>query len=214
MMGMVFSGVDLSNPFGPGPATDNRATIPDNLDVTTQADWMAIGFGYGSSQNNPRDPRTIDAPASQACTVETSDGMTGCHGAWGMCGYYLASGALTQIPYSLGSSDEATAYGWGLRPAVGLRARAVQYYFNIWDPKPKVIDVQGREIPPDQLRADSWLEMQGAKLPQSEVYDSFVSDPTKARIVEVGSRESGATLRASRSQFADVLIKRAAAGRG
>jgi|MudIll2142460700_1097286.scaffolds.fasta_scaffold00945_4 hypothetical protein len=100
-----------------------------------------------------------------------------------------------------------------LRPYIPALGRAVKYYFNIWDPSARVRDETDRTVPPNEIEAETWLEVQGLVLPDPLAYDTFITDPTKARIVEVTATEKGATLRANRSQFADVLISRASAGR-
>jgi len=208
--GMVFSGVDLGNPFGPTIA--HQWSVASPLNIVTQAGWMAFGMVMSTGQNPASVSCNVAAPTTSSCKCSNMTGTTGCHGIQFNTGYHDAAGATTTFDYT--GNTHVGVWGFSLRPSVGLRARAVKYYFNIWDPKPEIKDVQGRVIPPDQLRGDSWLEMQGAKLPQSEIYDSFIEDPSKARIIEVATRGDSATLKASRSQFADVLIKRAASGRG
>jgi hypothetical protein len=131
----------------------------------------------------------------------------------------VAHGVATTSPqtmtYQNGTSLTGTRIDvMALHPYIPAMGRGVKYYFNIWDPRATVRDRNDRPVPPNELRADCWVELQGVTLPDPKVYTTFVEDPTKAYLVEVTATDRGASLRASRNQFADTLIKRAAAGRG
>jgi hypothetical protein len=100
-----------------------------------------------------------------------------------------------------------------LAPFASLRGRAVDYYFDIWDPLARIRDIQDRWVPNDEILSDRYVEIQGVKLPASIVYDSFVQDPTKSRIIQVDATPEAATMKAARSQIAEILISRAAGGK-
>lgn len=127
--------------------------------------------------------------------------------------YDTADAAPDTVQATTGVARVGELMGVALRPYVPALGRQVRYYFNVWDPKVAVRDRNDRIVPPNEIVPDSWVEVQGHILPDPSVYETFITDPTKARIVEVTSTEQGATLRANRSQFADVLISRASAGR-
>lgn len=204
-----YTGVATAVPIG-APVQHIDATADgESINVVSQAGEVVVDIysiiGIDSA--------AIAQGGGQTLRQKLSAGVGGAQVAVGMSDEPGAP-TVTMSWSGVSAGNPEGIIGVALKPFVGLRGRAVSYYYDLWDPKPSIKDVQGKVVPPDQLRADAWVEMQGAKLPQSEVYNTFVQDPTKARVVEVNSSRGAATLKASRSQFADVLIKRAAAGRG
>ena len=199
-----YVGVEQAIGVRAAASTSGNSTINTATCVSQVGDHVVYG-----GQNSFGTNGVAVAPLLQQC-------RTG--GGGGFNNYYAADqpglAGNTTSSYVIPTSEWVGCGAYALIPSVGLRGRAVKYYYDLWDPKPSVKDIQGKVVPPDQLRSDAWIEMQGAVLPQSEIYDSFVEDPSKARVVEVSAKTDDATLKASRSQFAEVLIKRAAGGRG
>lgn len=203
-----YSGVDQNFPLGVGVSAIDFVNAVIGLNVASAVGELVVTHGSEMER---------DCTVTVAGPGETDRGCV----FFGVGGARTASsrsdelGAAGVVPvqWTFTANDPKTMYGISMRPLVPPRTRAAKYYFNIWDPKPRVRDIIDQVIPSNELRADVWLELQGAKLPTSTVYDSYVQDPSKARVVEVTDRKN-VTLKASHSQFADVLIKRAAAGRG
>ena len=71
-----------------------------------------------------------------------------------------------------------------------------------------------RAVPPNEIRPDNWLHLEGLSLPGSRTYDSFVEDPTKIRIVESEYQEGKPVprIKSDRSQFGEIITARAAGG--
>jgi len=220
---MSFNGVDQASPFNTPNSSQVAGTTTANncnnaVDVETAIDELiAIFHSYeaagtsggcgGSVCSLTGTPVFTDRGQHCCCT-----GMSGI-GAQTTPGDISGLVNIGVTKPSIGGRDVIGIYV-SLRPFLPTRGRRVAYYFNIWDPKPRVRDILGRTVPADKIVADAWIELEGLKLPESEVYSSFVQDPSKARIVEVNDRAGNASLKASKSQFADVLIKRASGARG
>lgn len=105
-------------------------------------------------------------------------------------------------------------HAFALNPSPPTRGRAIKYYYNFWDPDPVVRDEAGREVPPNEIRPDNWIEVEGIALPGFDDAASFVQRASVSRIVEVSASDRAATLKTDVSQFADVLITRASRARG
>jgi hypothetical protein len=139
-------------------------------------------------------------PPSANCTMNTAM-------------FYKTATATSETVTATTGVYDIGMQSYVLRQYVPSYGRATRYWFNVWDPRGVVKDRNDAVVPANSLRADSWLEMQGVAHPTSTTSASYVEDATKSYIVEVDGSTRGAILRASRNQFADSLIKRAAAGR-
>jgi hypothetical protein len=173
--------------------------------------------------NNPINPHTdfatgggekhvtsADAGASIPNFQESFDDYHG----WKYRANTRTSGGTNRI-FKWGSSDNLTE---AQRPKITITytppaaTRLAAYYFSIWDPKSRIFDRKGAEVPPNELRADTWMSVLGADMPRGEQYGSFVQDPSKTKLVSVEVTDDGARIVSNPNQFADVIIKRAGAG--
>jgi hypothetical protein len=206
-----FYGVDQVNPIR-AAALDTAADSSMSVSVSAVVGDMMVGLGEHIG-NNHSAARTMQAPLTSPYDRFTVGAATVAFGISAYVGHGLAVSSPQVCTILM--DGWATNYwaGVALRPYVPALGRAVKYYFNIWDPKAQVRDRNDQPVPPNELDPDNWVEVQGHVLPDAMTYDTYIVDPTKARIVEVTAGEKGATIRANRSQFADVLISRASAGR-
>lgn len=104
--------------------------------------------------------------------------------------------------------------GLGMKPAPPIKGRTIKYFYDFWSPEPRVRDETGRIVPPNEIRPDEWIEAEGLALPTMNIPDSAIEEAGRSRIIEVNASDRAATLKTSKSQFAQVIIERAAAGRG
>ena len=200
-----YFGVDPTVPYG-AVATNTGNTNNPTVVVAGGAGELVVDMmGWHGTDSVVN----IGAGQTQRMAAGSGPGLPGIRSS-----EELSGPAVTMDWTIVGGAAQWRTVGASLKPLVAARTRAIKYYYDLWGPISAVRDSQAKEVPPDQLRGDTWIEMQGAILPESEIYPSFVEDPSKARIVSVTAKDEDATLKASRSQFADVLIKRAAAGRG
>jgi hypothetical protein len=219
---MSFNGVDQADPFN----TPNSSQVSGNtsasncnnaVNVATAVDELIAAFhGFEAAGTSGGCSGSVCSNTGAVITIRGRHCC--CTGVSGV-GAATIPGDISGL-VNLGVTKPSTTgrdvigIYVSLRPFLPTRGRRVAYYFNIWDPKPRVRDILGRTVPADKIVADAWIELEGLKLPESEVYATFVQDPSKARIVEVNDRAGNASLKASKSQFADVLIKRASGARG
>lgn len=99
-----------------------------------------------------------------------------------------------------------------IRPAETGRRRGVSYTFDIWDPEQKILNEQGRNVPPWEIKRDRWIRVTGLLLPSSEAYDSFADDPEVAYIESVTYDDAADSLsiKTSRGELGEVILARAA----
>jgi hypothetical protein len=97
--------------------------------------------------------------------------------------------------------------------AVG-RARSIKYFFDMYDPDGRILDEQGRTVPPWEIEPDSWMRVTGLFLPTSTKYGTFTQDPELAYIEEVKySTRGGLRIKTNRGELTEVLLARAAGGK-
>lgn len=125
-------------------------------------------------------------------------------------------GANTNLRYD--SSDGGVA---GQHPALSVTytppgGRLTNYTLNVWDPKRRILDRQGRILSPDEVRANTWLGLEGLALPGSRIYPSYVEDPNKLRIVDSHYEDGKPVpdIKTDRNQFGEIITARAAGGKG
>jgi hypothetical protein len=209
-----FTGVDQTSPIRTA-AVDTTADSSMAVTLSCLVQDMCVGYferDNGDACGNYSSQSPLTSPYSCCVTGPTSLSLaSGCSVSYGLA--VSSPQTLTCLVTDAGRGGD-TWVGVALAPYVPPYGRGTRYYFNIWDPRATVKDRNERPVPPNELRADNWIELQGVALPNPNVYSTYVEDPTKAYIVEVSASQGGAQLRASRNQFADTLIKRAAAGRG
>jgi hypothetical protein len=201
--------VDQTNPFFGAPVTATYAsTGAPSLVVPSQTDQLVVDF-LGIISSGAAGSGALTAGAGQ---VSRNTNETAIGGGSPGCGMSDEPGALS-VTMSWAYIAQITGYiATALRPAVDPRTRAVKYFFNIWDPTYTIKDGIGA-IEPNEVKQDNWIETDGFTLGESQTYPDFIRDPTKSRIVSITYRRSGVDIKVSKSQFADVIVARAAAGR-
>jgi len=125
-----------------------------------------------------------------------------------------AAGTNTGINYR--TSDHATA---NTRPKLYVRwiepsGRLVEYTFDIWDPKRRIKDQQGRIVPPEEVEPDNWMRVLGISMPGAKVFESLVEDWDVVYIMETAMSGRGLRMKGNRNELAEVIISRAAGGKG
>jgi len=130
-------------------------------------------------------------------------------------GFVLRHFTAGDLAEAVRSSDHATA---AERPKLvvvydlPVVNRLAAYSVNLWDPKGIIRDRNGNPVDVNELHAGPFIELLGADLPGTEVYPNFFQDPSKTKISEVSKGPEGARIKASSSQFADAIVRRAAQG--
>lgn len=205
-----FYGVDQVFPVRENVRSNNG--ILTVFTATFTANFIGDMMVLGCSRTQGSANWTAVADQTEVCEIAV--GYSTDAGSHDITWYYaVADAAPDSMQAEASVARQGECIATALRPYVPAMGRAVRYYFNIWDPRAAVRDRNDRIVPPSELEPDSWVEVQGHVLPDPAAYETFIVDPTKARVVEVNATENGATMRANRSQFADVLISRASAGR-
>ncbi|RLC88752.1 MAG: hypothetical protein DRJ03_01495 [Chloroflexi bacterium] len=125
-----------------------------------------------------------------------------------------AAGTNAGLDYR--TSDHATA---NTRPKLYVRwiepsGRLVEYTFDIWDPKRRIKDQQGRIVPPEEVEPDNWMRVLGISMPGAKVFESLVEDWDVVYIMETAMSGRGLRMKGNRNELAEVIISRAAGGKG
>jgi len=118
--------------------------------------------------------------------------------------------------FTIRTSEHATSSTW---PKLYVRwiepsGRLYEYKFNKFDKEKRIVNSSGKVIRPNELRPDTWIFVEGTKLPIAIAYDSLVVDPRTNYIVGVSNDEDGNVvgIEFNRDQFADQIIARLTRG--
>jgi hypothetical protein len=60
--------------------------------------------------------------------------------------------------------------------------RLVHYTLDENDPEQRIVDNNGLTVPPEELRADRWLQLVGGRAPATKVFTDFLDDPSMVPI--------------------------------
>jgi len=211
--GVCYSGVDQASPWLGAAVSDTLRTDLGAGNVTctvpSQTGNLVVDAVLGMSQGSSW-IATMDV--SQTQRNYTAAGVGG--GSVGGGQSEKAGAVSVDMIWTQAANDgETVQHAASLQPYVAARIRAVRYFFNIWDPTHVVRDGQGARLEPNEIQADEWIQADGYLLGEPRAYTDFVPDPSKSRIVSKTYRRDGVDIKASKSQFADVIVARAAAGR-
>jgi hypothetical protein len=86
------------------------------------------------------------------------------------------------------------------------------YVYNLHDPE-RGVSFKGKRIDPNEIRPDFYIHMEGATLPSGVVPATAGEDIKKQRIIETTTGPEGTVLKFDKSDFADIIIARAAGGK-
>jgi hypothetical protein len=200
------TGVDVASPFGTQAKASGNGGTP-TVNVTSESSQVVVDI---MGTNNPVGP----SPGAGQTLINSGVCDTGIGRNNTFGGMSYEAGATT-VTMSWSSSGADT--NWGIiavpvKPAPAARVRAVEYYTDFWEPMANMRDNNGVDVPPNEVRVDRWVQAHGYSPADPTVFTSFVQDPTKTRIVERSTIGNQLTIRPSKSEFADLVLKRASAG--
>lgn len=116
--------------------------------------------------------------------------------------------------FPVNNTYTAQLFGTTLLPTPPTPGRSVKYFYDMWSSEPKIRDDAGREVPLNEVRPNNWIEAEGIAIPTMVPAENNIVDPSRSLIIEVNADDKQGTIKTDISQFADVLIARASAGRG
>jgi len=184
--------------------------------------WTIAGAGGSGTDFDPTSLGTLaipdDAPNGTRFDVALTNSLIQeiiPGGTMANNGLLFNQSSAGDLAEAIRSSDHATA---AERPKLvvvydlPVVNRLAAYSVNLWDPKGIIRDRNGNPVDVNELHAGPFIELLGADLPGTEVYPNFFQDPSKTKISEVSKGPEGARIKASSSQFADAIVRRAAQG--
>ncbi len=86
--------------------------------------------------------------------------------------------------------------------------RLVEYTFNVWDPKQRILARDGHEVMPNEVRADKWGKLLGFRSPSSKTYATLADGPDHWYISGVTSDGETVRITPDEKLFADMILKR------
>lgn len=176
------TGVDPNNPLGTAvKASGADATPTDNV-TSGEGELVvdAVGFATGTS-------RTITVGAGQTQRANQSSGPGS---SAGFGGSEEAGASSVTMSWTISAAADA----WGivavpLKPYVSERDRLVKYFANTFDPRRRIIDNQGRDVPRSLLKTDEYFRNEGPFLITARKPASLIQEKSVGYIETVGFRE-------------------------
>jgi len=193
-----FSGVDQITPVRSTYGASGSSTDV-SVDVMSQANDMVVDM--------------IIADQSPTAAVGPDQTL-----AWTLSTNYLVGGMSYEdgapsvtMSWTLSGSQPWASVGGALIPWQISKTRGVRYYIDVNDPDLKILNAQGRPVPPWEILPDSWIKVSGIFLPTGKVYASYIQDPELAYIESASwTMGGGLSIKTDRGEFLDVMLARAA----
>lgn len=217
ILGMVsYTGVHQTNPF----ETDQTTSTDDGSDhlktVQAAANQLVLDFAAdGEGSVAPNLEAEFGVQTERVDFVRT----TGCSGVQcNSLGMGEAPGAgSVQVGWTGSTSGDADYLVVVMRPSGTSRQRLTRYLHNThrsdYEGRMKVLDVLGREVPPDQIDVDEWMRIDGPFLPSTLRHSSLVEDPAAAYIEGIRLQgQDRAVIETSKETLLESLLRRL--GRG
>jgi len=199
-----YTGTRGADAFGTHAIAATGLGVSISVNVTGYEDGLVFAAGGGEADD-----------AIAAAAGQTSRGTADYSLGAGRDNIVTASdkvgaGTVT-VSYTRGVARALAIIGIPIRPAEAGRRRGISYNFDIWDPDQKILNEQGRNVPPWEIKRDRWIRVTGLLLPSSEAYDSFADDPEVAYIESVTYDDVAGSLniKTSRGELGEVILARA-----
>jgi len=199
-----YVGTRSEDVFGVTSSNSTAGGLSVSTSVTGYEDGIVVAAG-GAEANNP-----IIVPVEQSDRGTAAYNLGGGFNCRSAVSDKQGSGTVT-VSYTRGLVRALAIIAVPLRPAETGRVRGVSYTFDIWDPEQKILNEQGRNVPPWEIKRDRWIRVTGLLLPSSEAYDSFADDPEVAYIESVTYDDTAGslTIKTSRGELGEVILARA-----
>jgi len=206
---VVAMGVDLSDPWGNTASTTSGAS-PVSTSVASDVSQTVIAAVAASNTGGTLD---IAPQAGQTVIDEFFHDGGGVPANSKVAGLSYEQGAPTVTSgYTVAGGGNNELIVAAIKAASAPRGRLSDYYVGFWDPELVLTNNEGAIVPANEVNADTWLYTRGLDMGHPVIYDSFVEDPSKSRIVEAIDVGGRLDLKANKSQFARIIIERAREG--
>jgi len=207
VLAVVAMGVDLSDPFDDLQTATGASPISDTVaaDVSQTVIAAAAGDDIGGLGDM--------SPSAGQTEITEWLHTTGTNANNCIAGLSYEQGAPSVTSgYNISGGGNHELVVAGIRAAAAPRGRLSDYYVGFWDPELVLTNNEGAIVPANEVNADTWLYTRGLDMGHPVIYDSFVEDPSKSRIVEAIDVGGRLDLKANKSQFARIIIERAREG--
>ena len=206
---VVAMGVDLSDPWGNTASTTSGGS-PVSTTVASDVSQTVIAAVAADNTGGTGD---LSAQAGQTQIVEVYHNGGGVPANSKVAGLSYEQGAPSVTSgYNVSGAGNNELIVAAIKAASAPRGRLSDYYVGFWDPQLVLTNNEGAIVPANEVNADTWLYTRGLDMGHPVIYDSFVDDPSKSRIVEAIDVGGRLDLKANKSQFARIIIERAREG--
>lgn len=199
------SGINQVTPFGVVVTATGGGVTTASLTPASSDGEVAVS---ALNVSNPfTTPPTPTAPTTPIGVISSGGGVPTSIGAG-----FRAGGTLSSLTWTWAPASDFAHVAVALKPQVETYRRPVEYTYDIWEANPQVRDAAGRVVPPQQVRANCWMRLLGARQPTSDRPLSFVDDDQIAYIESVRYDGGSGTLsiQTSRGEFGEIIVARAA----
>ena len=199
-----YVGTRLEDAFGATSANSTGAGLTISTSVTGYEDGIVVAAG------GKEDSTALVTPAEQTERGTADYGLGAGFNNRSTISDKRGAGTIT-VSYSHAVALSLGIIAIPIRPAETGRRRGISYTFDIWDPDQKILNEQGRNVPPWEIKRDRWIRVTGLLLPSSEAYDSGADDPEVAYIESVTYDDVAGSLsiKTSRGELGEVILARA-----
>ena len=131
--------------------------------------------------NSRVSPLTVGALQTQRYHNETTAAVTG-NDSIVAGSTEPGAGAVTMSWSWLVFNQEWAIIAVPIKPASPLRSRLTKYHTNSNDPKKRILDVIGRNVPPEQTEVGAWMRSGGPYSITPKKHASLIEEPSIAFI--------------------------------
>ena len=176
--GMSFTEVDQVDTFGT-VAEANGFSMLATVNVVSSTEQVVIDV---CAKHNTRDyPIVVGANQTQRYQTANTHGVD--------TGNAIIAGSTEP-----GAGAVVMSWSWALfnqdwaiiavpiKPASPLRSRLTKYHTNSNDPKKRILDVIGRNVPPEQTEVGAWMRSEGPYSITPKKHASLIEEPSIAFI--------------------------------
>jgi hypothetical protein len=205
-----YTGVDQADPIGTQVSTNGTSSSDFGSPVTSQQYGMVVDWA-ATAADGARAAVVVGADQT-----ERFNEVTGIGGASISVGLSEQPGAasVTMSWFNGNTGNDYAHIAVPLLPASADIARAISYFYDIYDPAGRIWDEYGNIVLPWELKPNRWIRVSGIFAPSPIKYETFTQDPELAYIEEVQfSERGGLRIKTSRGELTEVLMARAAGGK-
>lgn len=176
--GQSFTGVDQIDTFGTVAEADGFNMLA-TVNVVSSTEQVVVDV---CAKHNTRDyPIAVGANQTQRYQNANTHGVATNNAI--VCGSTEPGAGAVVMSWSWALFNQEWAIiAVPIKPASPLRSRLTKYHTNSNDPKKRILDVIGRNVPPEQTEVGAWMRSEGPYSITPKKHISLIEEPSIAFI--------------------------------